>query len=102
MNFVDDFKSIAAFAVHFVTKCQDRQVAQAAHLKQFAGLGFHAFGAVNDHDGGVHGREGAVGVFGKIRVARCVDKIVAEVFVIKRHCRCGYGNSAVLFHLHKV
>ena len=42
LDFIYDFKCFAAFAVHFVTKGQNRQIAQAANLKQFAGLAFDA------------------------------------------------------------
>ena len=40
LDFVNDLKGIAAFAVHFVAEGQDGQVAQAADLKKFLSLAF--------------------------------------------------------------
>jgi hypothetical protein len=62
----DDLEGVAALAVHLVAEGQDGEVAQAADLEELAGLGFDALGAVDDHDGGVHGRERAVGVLGEV------------------------------------
>ena len=56
LDFIYDFKCFAAFAVHFVTKGQNRQIAQAANLKQFAGLAFDALCTVNHHNGRIHRR----------------------------------------------
>ena len=102
LNFVNDLKGIAALAVHFVTKRQDRQVAQAAHLKQLLGLAFHTLSAVNHHHGGINSRQRAVGILGEIRVAGSIHQIETVIAKIKRHRRGAHGNPAVLFHLHKV
>ena len=40
-----------------------------ADLEQLPGLGLHALGAVDDHDGAVGGPEGAVGVLGEVLMA---------------------------------
>ena len=83
MNFIDYFKCIAAFAIHFITKRQDRQIPQAADFKQFPGLAFHAFCTIDLHHGRIYGGERAICVFGKIRVAGCVDQIKAKALKVE-------------------
>ena len=102
LDLVNDFKDIPAFAVHLVAEGQDWQISQAADLEQLLCLAFHALCTVYHHDRGIHRRQRAIGVFGEIRVARCVYKIETEVVVIKRHRRGGYRNTPVLFHLHEI
>ena len=102
LDFIYDFKCIAAFAVHFVTKGQNWQIAQAADLEQFAGLTFDALCAVNHHHSRIHSRQCAIGVFGKIAVAWGIHKVETEIMIFKGHGRCAYRNSAVLFHLHEI
>ncbi len=106
LNFVDDLEDIAAFAVHLVTECQDRQVAHAADLEQLLRLAFHAFRAVNHHHGRVNGGQRAVGIFGKVRVAGRIHKVKAEiralVHEIEGHGRSRDRDAAILFHRHKV
>ena len=102
LDLVDDLEGVAAFPVHLVAEGQDRQVAQAAHLEQFARLAFHTLGPVDHHDRGIHGRQRAVGVFGKITVAGGINQIEAVGAKIKRHGRGRDGNAAFLFQLHVV
>ncbi len=102
LDFVNNIESIAAFAVHFVAKGQDRKVAQTADLEQFLGLAFHALGPVDHHHGRIHRRQRAIGVFGKIRVAGGVNKVEPVLLKVKRHRRGGHRDAAVLFHLHEV
>ena len=102
LDLVDDLESLAAFPVHLVAECEDREIAQAADLEELLGLAFDPLGAVNHHDGGVNGGQRAVGVFRKVAVARGVDEIEPKAVEFKRHGRRRYGNAAVLFHLHEV
>ena len=67
-------KGVTAFAVHLVTEGQDRKVAHAADFKELLGLAFNALGAVDNHNGRVYRCERAIGVFGKVRVARGVHQ----------------------------
>ena len=102
LDLVDDLEGVAAFAVHLVAEGQDRQVAQAADLEQLAGLAFHALGAVDHHDRGIHGGQRAVGVFGKIAVAGGVDQVEAVLPEIEGHGRGRDRDAALLLHLHEV
>ena len=102
LNFVNDLKRIAAFAVQLVAEGQDRQIAQPADLKELLRLAFDTFGPVNHHHRRIHGRERAVRVFGKVRVTGCIHQIEAELLKIERHGRGGNGYAPVLFHLHEI
>ena len=106
LNFVNDFKSVAALAVHLVTEGQDRQIAHPADFKEFLRLAFHTLGPINDHHGGIHRCQRSVGVFGKVRVAGRVDEVEPVVGVsaveIERHGRGRDRNPPVLLHRHKV
>ena len=102
LNLVDDLECVAAFAVHLVAEGQDRQVAHPANLEQLPGLGFHALGTVDHHDGGIDGGEGAVGVFGKVAVTGGVDQIEPPLTVIVAHRGGGDGDAAFLFQLHVI
>ena len=66
LYFVDDLECVAAFAVHFIAKRQNWQIAQPADLKQLASLAFDPLGAINHHHCGIDCGQRAVGVFGKI------------------------------------
>ena len=102
LYFVNNFKGIATFTVHFVTKCQDRQIAQATHFEQFLRLAFHTLRPVNHHDGRINRRQRAIGILGKIGVAGGVHQIEPEIVERKGHGRGGNGNAAILFHLHVI
>ena len=102
LNFIHDLKRVAAFPVHLVAEGQDRHVAQAAHLKQLPRLALYALSPVDHHDGGVHGGEGAVGVFAEIGVAGRVHQIEPVIGVFERHGRGGDGDAPLLLHLHEV
>ena len=51
LHLVEDVERIAHFAVHLVDEGDDGCVALATHLDQAAGLGFHAVGRVDHHEG---------------------------------------------------
>ena len=63
---INDIKCITAFAVHFVTKCQNRQIAHAANFEELLSLALNTLSAVDNHNRRVNGCEGAVGVFREI------------------------------------
>ena len=75
LHLVQDVQGVTHLAVHFVHERDDGRVALSAHLDQAAGLRFHTVGGVDHHQRGIHGGEHAVGVFGKIFVARRVEQV---------------------------
>ena len=101
-DLVKNFKGLAGFAVHLVDEGHDRDVAQAADLEQLQGLGLDTLGGVDDHDGGIHGRQRAVGVFGKVTVTGRVEQVEGTARVVVGHDRRGDGDPALALHLHPV
>ena len=77
-------------------------MAHGADLEELPGLGLYALGPVDDHDGGVRGHEGAVGILGEILVARGVQDVDAVTVVLKLHDGGGDGNASLLLDLHPV
>ena len=102
LDLVNDLEDVAAFAIHLVAECQDRQIAQTADLEQLLGLALNAFGTIDHHDRGIHGSECPVGILREVLVARRVDQIEPKIFVFERHGRGGDRDAAILFHLHEI
>ena len=75
---------------------------QGADLKQLPGLGLYAFCCVDDHDGGIGGHEGTVGVLGEVLVARCVEDVDAVAVIAELEYGGRDGNTTLLLNLHPV
>ncbi len=101
-DFVQQFDRVADVTVEFVDKADNRRIPQAAHVHQRDGAGLDAFTAVEDHQRRVHRRQGAVGVFGEVFVARGVEQVDHVVAIRELHDRRGNGNTTLLFHFHPV
>ncbi len=101
-DFIHQFERAHAFAVDLVDEGDDRHVAHTADFKELQRLRFDAFGGVDHHDGAVGCRQRAIGVFGKIFMARRVEQIAGDAFVFKRHHGGRHRDAALLFDLHKV
>ena len=102
LHLVQKVEGVLGLPVHLVHEGKDGNVAHGADLEQLPGLRLHALGAVDDHDGGVGGHEGAVGVLGEVLVAGGVQDVDAEAVVLKLHHGGRDGNAALLFDLHPV
>ena len=102
LDLVEDFQRVPAFPVDLVDEGDDRNVAQAADFEQLARLGFYPLGGVDHHDGRVDGGQRAVGVFGKVLVARRVEQIVDDAVALERHHRRRDRDAAFLLDLHPV
>ena len=61
--------------IHLVDEGEDRNLPHAADLEQLPGLRFKALGGVLEHHGVIGCREGSIGVFGEILVARRVEQV---------------------------
>ena len=83
-DFIQQFHRLAALAVQLVDEAHDGRGAQPAHFHQLDGALLHALGAVDHHQGGVHRRQRAVGVFGEILVARRVQQV--DDAAVKGNC----------------
>ena len=102
LNLVQQVEGVLGFPVHFIDEGKDGDVPHGADLEQLPGLGLHALGAVDDHDGGVRRHQGAVGVLGEVLVARGIQNVDAEALVLELHDRGRDGNTTLLFNLHPV
>ena len=101
-DLLHEVEGVLGFPVHLVDEGEDGDVPHGAHLEQLPGLGLHALGGVDDHDGGVGGHEGAVGVLREVLVARGVQNVDAETLVLELHHRGGHRDAALLLNLHPV
>ena len=95
-------QGVTGLPVHLVDEGEDGDVPQGADLEQLPGLGLHALGAVDDHDGAVGGHQGAVGVLGEVLVAGGVQDVDAEAAVLELHDGGGDGDAPLLLDLHPV
>ena len=77
-------------------------VAQAADLEQLARPRLDALGGIDHHDGGVDRGQRAVGVFGKVLVARRVQQVEHQALEFEGHHRGDDGNAALALDLHPV
>ena len=102
LHLVQKVEGVLGLPVHLVHEGENGNVAHGADLEQLPGLGLHALGAVDDHDGGVGGHEGAVGILGEVLMAGGVQNVDAEAVVLKLHHGGRDGNAALLFDLHPV
>ena len=102
LDLVEDLEGVARLAVHLVDEGDDRNVAQAADLEQFQRARLDALGAVDHHDGEVDGRQRAVGVVGKVLVARRVEQVEDVVAILEGHHRGDDRDAALALDLHPV
>ena len=102
LDLVDQFHRITDFPIQLVDEREYRRVPHPADFQQPNGARLHPLGAVNDHERGIHRREGAVGVFGEVLVARRVEQIHDVRAIVKLHHRRGDRDAPLLLHLHPV
>ena len=53
LHFIQQVEGVLGFPVHLVDEGEDGNMAHGADLEELPGLGLHALGAVDDHDGGI-------------------------------------------------
>ena len=102
LQLVENFEWITTFAVELVDEYDDRGIAHAAYLHEFAGLGLDTLGHVDHYDNAVDSRKSAVSVFGEVLVTGCIENVDLIIAVIETHDRSGNRNAALLFDLHPV
>ena len=93
---------MAALAVDLVDEGDDRDVAQPADLEELSGLALDALRRVDHHDGGIDGGQRAVGILGKILVARRVEQVEDQPVALEAHDRRGDGDAALALDRHPV
>ena len=102
LDLFHELKRIASLVVELIHKGEDGNVAQRTDLKELFGLGLDALGAVDDHDCGVGGHKGTVGILREVLVAGGIGDVDAGAVVGELQHRGGNGNTALLLDVHPV
>ena len=102
LDLFHELKRIASLVVELVHKGEDGNVAQRTDLKELFGLGLDALGAVDDHDCGVGGHKGTVGILREVLVAGGIEDVDAGAVVGELQHRGSNGNTALLLDVHPV
>ena len=95
-------KGILGFTVQLVDKCKNRNMAQHTNLEKLDGLCLNTLGCINDHDSGVSGHQGTVGIFREILMSRCIQNVDTIIFIVKLHNGRGNRNTSFLLNFHPV
>ena len=77
-------------------------MAQGADLEQLDGLGLHALGGVDDHDGRVGCHQGAVGILRKVLVAGGVQNVDTLAGKVELQYRGSDRDTTLFFDVHPV
>ncbi len=101
-NLIQKLNRITNVAVDLVHKGENRRVAQPTNLHEFDGARLNPLGAIDDHEGGVDGRERAVSVFRKVLVPWGVQQVDHAALVRKLHHRGGHRDAPLFLHFHPV
>ena len=102
LDFVEQVKRIARFAIHLVDEGDDRHVAQPAHLEELQGLGLDAARRVEHHHRAVDGGQRAISVLAEILMARRIEQVEGEAVMLEAHHRRADRDAALLLDLHPV
>ena len=102
LDLFHELKRIASLVVELVHKGEDGNMAQRTDLKELFGLGLDALGTVDDHDRGVGGHKGTVGILRKVLVTGGIEDVDAGAVVGKLQHRGGNRNTALLLDIHPV
>ena len=87
LDLIEKIERFARLAVHLVDEGHDRNVAQAADLEELARACLDALGGVDHHHRRINSGERAVGVLGKVFVARRVEQVEDAAVVFESHDR---------------
>ena len=102
LDLFHELKRIASLVVELIHKGEDGNVAQRTDLKELFGLGLDALSAVDDHDCGVGGHKGTVGILREVLVAGGIEDVDAGAVVGELQYRGSNGDSALLLDVHPV
>lgn len=98
-DFAEQIQRVAHFTIKLVDESDDRRVAHAADIQKLDRLSFDALGRVNDHDGGVYGRENTIRILGEVLVARRVEQIDDVILVFELASRNSLPRCRAAFPL---
>ena len=101
-HFVEQLEPRLALAIDLVDESDDRHRAQPADFEQLARLRLDPFGRIEHHHRRIDRRQGAVGVFREVLVARRIEQIEGHSLALEGHDRAGHRDAALLLDLHPV
>ena len=106
---IENIEWVTSLTVHLVDEDDNRSIAHAAHLHQFAGLCLHTLGRIHHDDGRIHGGEGTVGILAEVLVTWSIEDIHLVRFsglsiwqVIELHHGCGNRDTTLFLDIHPV
>ena len=102
LDFVHQLDRIPALTIELVDKGHDWRGSQPAHIHELLGAGLYALGHIDDHQGGIHCCQGAIGVLGEVLVPRRVQQVHDPVAIRELHDRGGDRDATLLLHCHPV
>ncbi len=102
LHFLHQVQGFPARQVHLVDEGHDRDAPKSANIEKFPGLGLHALGRVDDHDGAIGGGEGPVGVLGEVLMARGIQHVDDGFFIRELHGGGRDGDTPLLLHAHPI
>ena len=101
-NLVQQVQHMTPIQVHLVNEGNDGRMAHATHIHELDRLLFHTVHAIDKHEGGVDGGQGAVGVFAEVLVPRGIDQVEHATFEREIQHGTRNRNTTLLFNLHPV
>ena len=102
LKLLQQLERVFALPVEFIDKDHHRCSPHPAHFHQLAGLLLNTLHTVNHQYDTVNSREGAIGVFCKILMARGVQDVDPFPLIIEGHHGCSHGNPPLLFYLQEI
>ena len=101
-DLIQKIKRVVRVPVHLVDEGEDRDVAHDAYFEQLTGLRLDTLRSVDDHDGGIGGHQGTVGVFREVLMSRGVQDIDAFSVIVELQDRRSDRDTSLLLDLHPV
>ena len=102
LDLLHELEGVSRVVVELVDEGEDGDVPECADLEELLGLGLDALCAVDDHDRGVGGHEGPVGVLREVLVPGGVEDVHAAAVIGELQYRGGDGDAALLLDVHPV
>ena len=102
LDLIQELQWVERLAIHLVDESDNRNVAQAANLKQFQCLRFDPLCRVEHHNGAIGCGQRSIRIFRKVFVAWRIEQIVDIAAKLKRHHRGADRDAAIAFNLHPV
>ena len=99
---VENLERVAPLAVELVDEYNHRSVAHAAHLHEFACLGFHTLRHVDHDNYRINSRQGAVSILGEVLMTGSIEDVDFIIAVVETHYRRCHRDTALLLNLHPV